>query len=156
VTSYIPPLLVKISPDMTDAEMKDVADVAMQLQIDGIVISNTTIGEREKLIDREKAGEAGGLSGKPLLTKSNATLGKMYQLTKGKIPLVGVGGVSNAADAYEKIRLGASLVQLYSALVFEGPAVPATIKRDLAALVKKDGYNSIEEAVGAAHRPGKR
>lgn len=156
VTTFVPPLLVKISPDMSDSEMADVAAVAMQLEIDGIIVSNTTIGQRDTLIEREWANEPGGLSGKPLLTKANAALAKMYKLTKGKIPLIGVGGVSSAEDAYEKIKLGASLVQLYSALVYEGPGLPASIKRDLALLVKKDGYVSIEEAVGAAHRPGKR
>ena len=150
-SAFRPPLLIKISPDMTDSELADVASVALELEIDGIIISNTTIGERENLQETALANEVGGLSGKPLLNIANATLSRMYLLTNGQIPIIGVGGVSNAADAYEKIKLGASLVQLYTALVYEGPGLPATIKRELLKLMRDDGYKSIEEAIGASH-----
>ena len=125
---YVPPLLVKISPDMSDSELSDVAAVAAQLRVDGIIVSNTTIGGRDALLERAVANEVGGLSGRPLKEKADAALGKLYRLTGGKIPLVGVGGVSSAEDAYDKIKLGASLVQVYSALVYEGPGLPAAIK----------------------------
>jgi len=111
-----PPLLVKISPDMSDSELADVAAVALELRVDGIIVSNTTIGERDTLVERALAHETGGLSGRPLKQKADAALSKLYRLTNGKIPLVGVGGVGSAADAYDKIKLGASLVQVYSAL----------------------------------------
>jgi dihydroorotate dehydrogenase len=153
--SYCPPLLIKISPDMTDAEMADVASVAEATHVDGIIISNTTIGEREQLKDASLASLPGGLSGKPLLSRSNAALATMYKLTKGRIPIIGVGGVSSAEDAYEKVRLGASLVQVYTALVYEGPGLPANIKKGLVELLAADGHADIQAAVGSAHRPKK-
>ena len=147
-----PPLLIKVSPDMTDKELESVAAVCLAVPVDGIVISNTTVGERDKLKETFLASEPGGLSGKPLLSRSNAALASMYRHTKGKIPIIGVGGVASAEDAYEKIKLGASLVQVYTALVYEGPALPATMKRELVELLKVDGFVSVQEAVGAAHR----
>ena len=151
LSNFVPPLLIKISPDMTDSEFSDVAAVALELKIDGIIISNTTIGEREKLLERDLADEKGGLSGAPLRSISNVALSKMYVLTCGQIPLIGVGGVSSASDVYEKMRLGASLVQLYTALTYEGPGLPATIKQDLLRLLDKDGFHKIEDIIGSAH-----
>jgi dihydroorotate dehydrogenase len=150
-SGFRPPLLIKISPDMTDSELADVASVALELEIDGIIISNTTIGERDNLEETELAKESGGLSGKPLLNIANATLSRMYLLTNGQIPIIGVGGISSAKDVYEKMKLGASLVQLYTALIYEGPGLPATIKQELLQLLKDDGYKCIEEAIGTAH-----
>ena len=95
------------------------------------------------------AGEAGGLSGKPLFAPSSALLADMYRRTRGEIPLVGVGGIASGTDAYAKIRAGASLVQLYTALVYEGPGLVLRIKRDLAGFLARDGFASIAEAVGA-------
>ena len=149
--NFAPPLLIKISPDMTDSEMADVAAVALDLKIDGIIISNTTIGERETLLERAHANEAGGLSGAPLRSISNEALSKMYVLTCGMVPLIGVGGVSSAEDVYEKMKLGASLVQLYTALTYEGPGLPATIKQDLLLLLDRDGFANIEEVIGSSH-----
>jgi dihydroorotate dehydrogenase len=97
------------------------------------------------------AGEAGGLSGKPLFAASTALLAEMYRLTEGRLPLIGVGGVASAADAYAKIRAGASLVQLYTALVYAGPRLLGAIKSGLAALLRRDGFASVAEAVGADH-----
>ena len=150
---YCPPLLIKISPDMSDVEMSSVADVALELKIDGIIISNTTI-RREQLGLLESTdvkNESGGLSGKPLLTISNQALSKMYKLTKGKVPLIGVGGVSSAEDVYQKMKLGASLVQLYTSLVYEGPGLPASIKEELLELLKRDGHENIESIIGLDH-----
>jgi dihydroorotate dehydrogenase len=145
------PLLVKIAPDLTAEERTDIAALAPETGIDGIVIANTTIARPSSLRSRH-AAEAGGLSGKPLFTASTALLGEIYRLMEGKIPLIGVGGVAGAADAYAKIRAGASLVQLYTALVFEGPALIGRIKRGLAELLRRDGYASVADAVGAEHR----
>jgi dihydroorotate dehydrogenase len=106
------------------------------------------------------AGEAVGLSGRPLFAPSTALLAEMYRLTRGRLPLIGVGGIASAADAYAKIRAGASLVQLYTALVFLGPDLVNQIKTGLAVLLRKDGFSSIAEAVGTARgaapvtRPG--
>jgi dihydroorotate dehydrogenase len=144
------PLLVKIAPDLSPDERADVAAVAAPSGIDGIVVSNTTIARPRGLKSRE-ANEPGGLSGKPLFAPSTAVLADIYRLTGGKIPLIGIGGIASAEDAYAKIRAGASLVQLYTALVFQGPALLGKIKRGLAELLRRDGFALISQAVGADH-----
>ncbi|HKS88726.1 MAG TPA: quinone-dependent dihydroorotate dehydrogenase, partial [Stellaceae bacterium] len=112
-----PPLLVKIAPDLSAEERTDIAEVTLASGIDGIIVSNTTIA-RPVGLKSAAAGEAGGLSGKPLFASSTALLADMYRLSEGRLPLIGVGGIASAADAYAKIRAGASLVQLYTALVY--------------------------------------
>jgi dihydroorotate dehydrogenase len=144
------PLLVKIAPDLSAEERADIAAVVGSNGVDGIIVSNTTIA-RPPGLKSPAASEQGGLSGKPLFAPSTALLGEIYRLTDGRIPLVGVGGIASAGDAYAKIRAGASLVQLYTALVFEGPALVGRIKRGLAELLRQDGFGSITEAVGADH-----
>src|SRR5206468_11112394 len=118
--------------------------------IDGIVVANTTVA-RPPGLRSPHAGEAGGLSGRPLFAPSTALLADMYRLTEGRLPLIGVGGLASAADAYAKIRAGASLVQLYTALVFAGPGLLGDIKRGLAGLLRRDGFASVADAVGADH-----
>jgi dihydroorotate dehydrogenase len=145
-----PPLLVKIAPDLSPDEAADIAAVALATGIDGIVVANTTVA-RPAGLRAPAASEAGGLSGRPLFAPSTALLGDIYRLTGGRLPLVGAGGVASAADAYAKIRAGASLVQLYTALVFAGPVLLAQIKRGLAELLCRDGFASVAEAVGADH-----
>ncbi len=141
------PLLVKIAPDLSPEECADIAAVALATGIDGIVVANTTVARPPGLRSRE----AGGLSGRPLFAPSTALLGEMYCLTEGRLPLIGVGGVASAADAYAKIRAGASLVQLYTALVFAGPALLGHIKTGLAELLRRDGFASVADAIGADH-----
>ncbi len=145
------PLLVKIAPDLAEADLADVAAVALAGHCDGLIVTNTTIRRPETLKSRHR-GEAGGLSGAPLKPFALGTLRAMYRLTGGRIPLIGVGGIASGADAYERIRAGASLVQLYTALVFEGPALVGRIKRELAALLRRDGFASVAAAVGADQR----
>jgi dihydroorotate dehydrogenase len=145
------PLLLKIAPDLTADACIDIAEVASATRIDGLIISNTTTARPPGLRSRH-ASEAGGLSGRPLFAASTALLADMYRLTQGKLPLIGVGGVASAADAYAKIRAGASLVQLYTALVFEGPALIGRIKAGLAQLLARDGFRSVCDAVGADAR----
>jgi dihydroorotate dehydrogenase len=145
------PLLVKIAPDLVQEDLEDIAKVALKLGVDGLIVSNTTIERPDTIRHHMHAGEMGGLSGKPLFVMSTAVLHEMYRLTKGKIPLVGVGGVSSGKDAYLKIRAGASLVELYTSLVYDGPALIPRIKKDLAACLKADGFSSIQEAIGADH-----
>jgi dihydroorotate dehydrogenase len=145
-----PPLLLKIAPDLMDEERADIAAVALETGLDGLIVSNTTIARPP--LRSPHAGETGGLSGRPLFEASTALLREMYRRTEGRLPLVGVGGVASGADAYAKIRAGASLVQLYSALVFEGPGLVRRIKNELAALLKRDGFASVGAAVGADHR----
>ncbi|MBX3446075.1 MAG: quinone-dependent dihydroorotate dehydrogenase [Parvibaculaceae bacterium] len=142
------PVLLKIAPDLGAEELADIADVALRLGLDGIIISNTTIA-REGLVSGVNANETGGLSGAPLFAMSTGVLAEMYRLTQGRIPLVGVGGISSGDDAYAKIRAGASLLQLYSALTYEGPALIARIKADLAARLAADGFAHLKDAVGA-------
>ena len=146
-----PPLLLKIAPDLTAEDKRDIAEVALAVGIDGLIATNTTIDRPATLSDARR-GETGGLSGCPLFAPSTRVLGEMYRLTEGKLPLIGVGGVASGRDAYAKIRAGASMVQLYTALVFRGPAVTGAIARELADLVRADGFTSVAEAVGAAHR----
>ena len=146
-----PPLLVKIAPDLNVDEMRDIAEVSLATGIDGIIIGNTTVDRPETLKSTQK-GEGGGLSGKPLLTKSTECLASFWRLTEGKVPLVGCGGVSSGADAYAKIRAGASLVQLYTALIFHGPRLAARIASELTVLLKRDGFDNVSDAVAVDHR----
>jgi dihydroorotate dehydrogenase len=143
-----PPLLLKIAPDLTASERIEIAETAVESGIDGLVVSNTTVA-RPASLRSPLAGEAGGLSGPPLLAPATALLAEMRRLTKGRLPIVGVGGVASGADAYGKIRAGASLVQLYTALVYEGPGLVLRIKHDLAGFLARDGFASIADAVGA-------
>jgi dihydroorotate dehydrogenase len=144
------PLLLKIAPDLSPAEREEIAQVALGAKIDGLVISNTTVARPAGLLSRH-AQESGGLSGRPLFAASTALLADMYRLTQGRLPLIGVGGIASASDAYAKIRAGARLVQLYTALVFSGPALVGRIKRGLASLLRRDGFASIADAVGSGH-----
>jgi dihydroorotate dehydrogenase len=146
-----PPLLLKIAPDLTPADRADIAKVALEGAADGLIIGNTTVDRPAGLRSRA-AGEAGGLSGGPLFGPSTVLLREFHDLTAGRVPLVGVGGVASGADAYAKIRAGASLVQLYTALIYEGPGLVGRIKRDLAARLHADGFVSVADAVGADHR----
>jgi dihydroorotate dehydrogenase len=146
-----PPLLVKIAPDLTSEDLADVAEVALSLPIDGLIATNTTIARPPELTDPGK-NEAGGLSGRPLFKPSTRVLAEMYRLTGGRLPLIGVGGVTSGADAYAKIRAGASLVQLYTALVFHGPGLVNRVKRELVALLRRDGFKHVRDAVGADFR----
>jgi len=146
-----PPLLVKIAPDLDAAGEVEIARAALDCGVDGLIVSNTTVARPTTLSGRYR-GEDGGLSGRPLFVASTELLARLYVLTEGRIPLVGVGGISNAENAYAKIRAGASLVQLYTALVHQGPGLLQRIKRDMAELIRRDGARSIADAVGADHR----
>jgi len=144
------PLLVKVAPDLTSEERRDIAQVALDTGVDGLIVSNTTVERPPDLLSRH-AHEAGGLSGRPLFAPSTTLLAEIYGLTQGRLPLIGVGGIASAEDAYAKIRAGASLVQLYTALVFAGPALIGRIKSGLASLLTRDGFGSTADAVGTAH-----
>jgi dihydroorotate dehydrogenase len=147
-----PPLLLKIAPDLSPRDRFDLAEAALATGIDGLVVANTTVARPS--LRSDNAHEPGGLSGKPLFAPSTALLAEMYRLTRGKLPIIGVGGIASGADAYEKIRAGASLVQLYSALVYQGPGLVPRIKRELAQLLARDGFLTLAEAVGSAqHSP---
>ncbi|XP_021462829.2 dihydroorotate dehydrogenase (quinone), mitochondrial [Oncorhynchus mykiss] len=146
-----PPVLVKIAPDLTAQDKQDIADVVTELGVDGLLVSNTTVSRPETLQDPQSK-EVGGLSGQPIKDLSTRTVREMYSLTKGKVPIIGVGGVASGQDAMDKICAGASLVQLYTSLTYQGPPVVTKIKRELEQLLKEQGFANISDAVGADHR----
>ncbi len=145
------PVLLKIAPDLDDADLQDVAEVALAQKIDGLIVSNTTI-KRPRTLTSGWHGEQGGLSGAPLFALSTEVLARTYKLTQGAIPLIGVGGIGSAEDAYKKIRAGASLVQIYTAIVYQGFGVVREIVTGLPALLARDGFSHISEAIGADHK----
>ena len=142
------PLVVKIAPDATDEDLDDIVFVCRDLRLDGIIIGNTTLS-RPPSLRSERRGETGGLSGAPLTALSTEVLRKTAQRVERQFPLIGCGGVGSGADAYAKIRAGATLVQLYSAMVYEGPPIIRRIKDELTALLARDGFKSVADAVGA-------
>ena len=141
------PLLIKISPDLNEEQKKDIALTSLAQGIDGIVISNSTLS-RPKLLSKKYKDKLGGLSGKPLFELSTILIKEMYRLTGGKIPIIGVGGINSGRDAYEKIKAGASLIQLYTGIVFQGPDIVNKINKDLVYYLQEDGYSNISEAIG--------
>lgn len=142
------PLVVKIAPDATDDDLDDIVFVCRDLRLDGIIIGNTTLSRPPSLTSARR-GETGGLSGAPLTALATEVLRKTAQRVERQFPLIGCGGVGSGADAYAKIRAGAALVQLYSAMVYEGPPLIRRIKDELAALLARDGFASVADAVGA-------
>jgi dihydroorotate dehydrogenase len=149
------PLLVKIAPDLADADIDAVADLVLELGIDGIIATNTTIG-REGLQTPEAVVEAigaGGLSGPPLKKRALEVLRRLRARTGSRVVLIAVGGIENADDAWERIRAGATLVQAYTGFIYGGPLWPRRLHRDLARLVREAGYSSVTDAVGTAGPP---
>lgn len=144
------PLLVKLAPDLNEEELKDIADAVMECGVDGLVVSNTTMSRPSSVTSTEKK-ESGGLSGAPLKELSTECVRTLYSLTDGSIPIIGVGGVSNGQDAYDKLKAGASLVQIYSCMVYEGPGVVSRIRKELAELMLQNGQRQLEDVVGLDH-----
>ncbi len=140
------PVLLKLAPDLSDAQLGDVIDVCVESGVDGIVATNTTLA-RDGLASAH-AGEGGGLSGQPLFERSTDVLREIARITEGQLPLIGVGGVGSAAQAYAKIKAGASMVQLYTALSYHGMGLVPEIVTGLARLLERDGFSRIEDAVG--------
>ena len=141
------PILIKVAPDLNNQELKSVVKVCKKYKISGIIATNTTIQRPHFKGSYEY--KVGGLSGKPLFDISNSTLAKLYYLSEGKIPLIGVGGVFSGKDAYKKICLGASVVQLYTSLIYQGPDVVENIINQLRDILREEGHHSISEAVGS-------
>jgi len=150
-TPVAPPLMLKIAPDLTDEQKQDIADVCLNVGIDGLIISNTTLS-RPSTLKSSNASEIGGLSGAPLKHMSTELIRDMHQRTKGSLVIIGVGGIENGEDVYAKIRAGANLIQVYSSFAYGGPHQVHLIKRELTQLLKRDGFNNVAEAVGADHR----
>jgi dihydroorotate dehydrogenase len=141
------PLLLKISPDIKDNQISEIADTAIKNDISGIILTNTTNSNKDKLISDFKK-EEGGLSGEPLQQISTNMIKKFYKQLNGKIPIIGVGGVNSGKSAYEKIIAGASLLQLYTGLVYKGPSIVKNIKKELIQILKVEGLNNIKDAIG--------
>ncbi len=140
------PVFLKIAPDLTEQDLAEVAEVALAAGIAGIIATNTTLS-RDGLTSPHRA-ETGGLSGHPLFEKSTRTLARLSHLTEGKLPLIGVGGIGSAEQAYAKIRAGASAVQFYTAMVYGGISLAAEIARGLDQLLARDGFATVAEATG--------
>ncbi|MDA8570202.1 quinone-dependent dihydroorotate dehydrogenase, partial [Candidatus Pelagibacter bacterium] len=144
------PIVVKISPDIPDEQVESISNTLIKYKVRAIIVSNTTASNREKLEDVTKH-QKGGLSGKPLEDISNKLIGKFYKLLKGKIEIIGVGGVDSGESAYRKFVAGASFVQLYTGMVFQGPSVVRKIKKELKKILINEGVKSFKEIIGRNH-----
>jgi len=142
-----PPLFLKVAPDLDDAQIEAIGATVLAAPVAALVVANTTL-DRPPGLQSPHRGEAGGLSGQPLKARAQDMLRRFACATGGRLPLVGVGGIESGADAYARIRAGASAVQLYTALVYEGPGLPTRINAELAALLHRDGFATVADAVG--------
>jgi dihydroorotate dehydrogenase len=146
--SHGPPVFLKLSPDLSEAEVREISSICLSSGIDALIISNTTVSRPNGIISPPGA-ELGGLSGKPLKPLALEALRRFRTEIGARLPLIGVGGISSASDAYERIRAGASMVQVYTALAFDGPAVARQIESGLLDLLRADGFKTVADAVGA-------
>ena len=144
-----PPLFLKVAPDLDAQQIDAIVDAALASRLSGLIVSNTTIA-RPPGLHGPHSGETGGLSGQPLFEPSTAVLREFATRLRGRLPLIGAGGVGSAEQAYAKIRAGASAVQLYTAMVYQGPRLPARIAAGLSILLRRDGFRSVGEADGVA------
>lgn len=141
------PVLLKIAPDLIADEIGMIVEASLAHRIDGLIVSNTTL-ERPQTLRSPQAHETGGLSGAPIRPFAEKALRAAAEAADGRLPLIAVGGIDSGAEAYARIRLGAAAVQLYSALIYEGPGLVARIKRDLAARLRTDGFSTLSQAIG--------
>ena len=141
------PVALKLSPDINNSEISKIIELIIKYSIDGIIVSNTTDSNRENLTDFQKS-EKGGLSGQPLRNLSTDLIRKFFKDTKGKIQIIGVGGVDSGQSAFEKISVGANAVQLYTGMVYKGPGVVRDMKKELISIIKKENFKNISEAIG--------
>jgi dihydroorotate dehydrogenase len=141
------PVFLKIAPDLSGEDIGRIVEASLSHGLDGLIVSNTTL-DRPDTLKSTHAGEAGGLSGAPLKARAARALAAAAEASAGRLPLIAVGGISDGAEAYARIRAGASAIQLYSALIFEGPGLVRRIKADLAARLRADGFSTVREAVG--------
>ena len=140
--------LLKISPDIEDSFIDSIIELSLQYQINGLILTNSSDGNRENLIDKNK-NETGGLSGKPLRDLSNNLIKKFYKKLNGKLPIIGVGGIDSGKSAFKKISSGASAIQLYTGMIYKGPTIVKEIKKELISELKTKGFKSITEAIGS-------
>lgn len=143
------PVFLKIAPDLIADEIGMIVEASLAHRIDGLIVSNTTL-ERPETLRSPQAQEAGGLSGAPIRPFAEKALRAAAEAAQGRLPLIAVGGVDSGAEAYARIRLGATAVQIYSALIYQGAGLVGRIKRDLADRLRADGFSAVSEAVGGA------
>lgn len=148
-TQQRPPILLKLAPDLSDADLKEITSVISkkECRIDGLIVSNTTIERSSALKSQEKC-ETGGLSGEPLRNRSTILIAKLYNLTGGQVPIIGVGGIFTGQDAFEKIKAGASALQLYTSLIYHGPPIVSKIKTELNELLEANGSKGVDSVRG--------
>jgi dihydroorotate dehydrogenase len=146
------PLLVKIAPDLNEAEIEAVVDSCVHYEVHGIIATNTTVSREGLRYPNFEQFGSGGLSGRPLFARSNEVISKIYAYSKGKLPIIGVGGIFSPDDAFEKIAAGASLLQVYTGFVYRGPRFASILDRGLAAILKERGFRSLDEAVGSGSK----
>ena len=146
-SGYPPPLLIKLAPDLDVEEQTELAALCLETGVDGLILTNTSF-DRPSFLPEGFSNRKGGLSGKPIFERSNRVLRNFYKLTQGKLPLIGVGGIETADDAYLKIRSGASLVQLYTGMIYRGPGIANDIMSGLEDLLSRDGFETVQQAVG--------
>lgn len=144
------PILVKISPDLSTAEVTEIAEVCLRRGVSGVIATNTTVSREGLKAPAEKVPTDGGMSGKPLQKHSNRVISTLYRYAGGRLPIVGVGGIMTAEDAFEKIAAGASLLQVYTGFIYGGPGFPAALSRRLLEIMRSRGFASLDEVVGAA------
>jgi len=146
------PLLVKIAPDLSEADLEAIIEVALRADVAGIIATNTTVSRDNlrALPDDVRACGEGGLSGAPLRNRSTQVISLIHRLTRGQLPIIGVGGVFTAADAWEKVCAGASLIQLYTGFIYEGPSVAKKINERLAEILNREGFKSLDDAIGCS------
>lgn len=143
------PLLVKIAPDLSEKEIESIVDIALKLNLSGIIATNTTISREGLLTENVEQIGNGGLSGKPLTKRSTEVISTIYRYSKGKLPIIGVGGIFTAEDAFEKICAGASLLQAYTGFIYQGIGFARDVNFGLAGILKDKGFKSLDEAVGS-------
>ncbi|MDM7921219.1 MAG: dihydroorotate dehydrogenase (quinone), partial [Pyrinomonadaceae bacterium] len=142
------PLLVKIAPDLAEGEIETIADVCIRLGVDGIIATNTTISRTGLRTPKVEGIGAGGLSGQPLAKRSTEVVSLLYRHSNGKLPIIGVGGIFTAEDAFEKIAAGACLLQAYTGFIYSGPGFASDVCRGLARILKEKGFRTLDEAIG--------
>ncbi len=148
------PLLVKIAPDLSDKEIEEITDICLNLKISGIIATNTTISRENLLTNKSRIEEigSGGLSGKPVEQRANEVISKIYKYSGGRLPIIGVGGVFSAEDAFEKIASGACLVQAYTGFIYQGFSFAKDINSGLAKILREIGFKNFNEAIGCKHK----
>jgi dihydroorotate dehydrogenase len=144
------PIVVKLSPDLTDEELKDICQVLIDIEIDGIILTNTTSDRPVNLLSKNRV-EGGGLSGRPLQQRSTECIRKVYKWTNGSVPIIGVGGIFSGKDAYEKLAAGASLVQVYSGMIYRGPGMVSKVRHELAQIMVENGKYDLRDVIGLDH-----